>query len=119
MRHGRGEAGPELLVGGEVARVVDVDKPFVMSCDRVRNDEGVDQHGVGRRLALVEPGEELSRTPARRDDSPLGVEDDHDLAALLHEDPPSLGVEIPLRSHGRRLALVGANKTLKSFGKAV
>ena len=42
---------------------------------------------------LLEPLERLAGAPARSNDAVVGVEDEHELAALLDQPPPPLGGE--------------------------
>src|SRR4051794_22840206 len=81
MGDGGGEAGSQLLVGGQL---------------RWRLEKEDEEVGVSCRLLLGEPtarrgtAESARRGPARRDYSALAVEHDHGLVAVRHERQDAL-----------------------------
>ena len=93
MRDGSGEARAQLLVGGEVAGLGEVDEPFLASVDGVGNDERpLAVQELGAQLVALADAERLPRAPARRQHDAVLVEDDDRLAALLEQDLATNGV---------------------------
>ena len=105
VRDRGGEAGAKLLVRRQVAGVAHVYERLLRLADVVGDGERIPENGFRRRLPLRERVEELACAAARRHDPSLRVEHDHDLPALLDEDPAALGVEARLRSRGRSITL--------------
>ena len=93
------EAGPELLVRGEVAAARQVDEPLPAPVHVVRDDERDDprlagEEAVGQLHALLEALDRLPCAAAGREDAVLVVEDDDRLAALLEQHPAPRGVGV-------------------------
>ena len=93
VRDGGGEPGAQLLVGGELARVAaQVDEPLLPAVHLVGDDDrpplGVFVEQLRcQGLPLLDPAERLTGAPARGDDDVALVEDEHDLRALLDQEP--------------------------------
>ena len=87
VRDGGGEAGAQLLVGGEVAGLGEVDEPLLASVDGVRDDEraarSCSRSGLSSSPSRT-PSDWRARRLAASDDAVL-VEDDDRLAALLEQ----------------------------------
>ena len=97
VRDGRGEAGPELLVGGHVAGVARIEDRLAPAVDLVRDRERRAAKECGRRRdPFLEAADQLARPPARRDDAIVLVKHDDDLPTLLDEGAPSSGLEAKL-----------------------
>ena len=96
MRDGGGEARSKLFVGGEISRVGEVEQRLVRPSMRYGTaNEWAPASSSGReRLALADALERLARAPARCDDVAVGVEHDHELAALLDQHSPALCLEL-------------------------
>jgi hypothetical protein len=104
---GGGEAGAELLVGGQIASAAPVHEGLPSTVHLVRNLQcGVGEEPGWRLGAFVQPGEGLAGAAARRDDTARLVEDDDDLAALLDERPAAFRLDAQGRepAFGRRSA---------------
>ncbi len=103
VRDGGGEAGAQLLVGGHVAGVPRVDERLPSALDFVRNlDRSGREEPVGDLCAFSQPRDGLARAPAGGHDPSSAVEDDDDLAALLHERPAPPRLEAQLVHRSRR-----------------
>ena len=97
VRDGRGEAGPQLLVGGHVAGVARIEDRLAPAVDLVRDRERrVAKERIRRRGPFLEAAEQLARPPARRHDAVVLVEDDDDLPTLLDEGAPASSLEAKL-----------------------
>jgi hypothetical protein len=102
VRHRGGEAAAQLLVGGQVADLAEVDEALLAAVDDVRHD---DRHppGLPGEERLREAGtlphavDRLPRAPTGGQHAPLVVEDDDSLAALLDEDPAPLRLGVHRR----------------------
>ncbi len=96
MGDGGGEAGSQLLVGGQVAGTAQVEERLPAPVDLVVDLERraavpVLQHTLGQRGALVQSLERLPSPPTRGDHVPVLVEHDDDLTALLDQDVRAFG----------------------------
>ena len=115
MGDGGGEAGPELLVGGELAGRAQVDERLLALAERVgdldRRPPAEVEQLVREDGALDEPVERLAGAPARGDDAARLVEDDDDLAALLDQGAGAVDVR-PRRLGRLRGARRAARETL-------
>ena len=95
----RREAGPQLLVRGQIAATAQVDQALAAAPHVVGDDERDDprlarEQALRDLLALLQPLDRLARAAAAGDHAILGVEDDHRLAALLEEHPASRRVGV-------------------------
>ena len=87
VRDRRREARAELLVGGEIAGLGEVDEPLLPAVDRIGDDEGsLALQQVGAQLVALANAERLPRSPARGEHDSVVVEHDDRLAALLEQD---------------------------------
>ena len=98
VRDGGGESRPQLLVGGELSRLGEVEERLLPARDLVRDREGnparVDSQELVREDGpLVDSLERLPGAATRGDDVTLLVEDEDDLPALLDEHPPALRLD--------------------------
>ena len=95
VRDGRREAGPELLVGGELSGRAQVEQRLAPALDLVRHPDGLvptlAEQLARHRSSLLDPVQALPGGAARRQDAVLGVEDEEHLPALLHERTRPLG----------------------------
>ena len=96
MGDGGREARSELLVGGQLAGLGEVEQRLLPSVDVVGHRER-DPPGVGAEQALrqghalLETLERLPGAPARGHDEALCIEHEDDLAALLDQPAAALG----------------------------
>ena len=87
------EARAQLLVGGEVAGLGEVDEAFLPAVDLVRDDQralACEQLRVS--CSPSRTPERLPRAPAGGEHDAVLVEHDHGLAALLEQHPAARGV---------------------------
>ena len=102
VRHRCRESRPQLLVGGHVADLAEIDDSLAATTDLVRDDQRHDtavagQQALGHATPLVDPLDRLTSAPAREHDHVGIVEDDHRLTALLDDGPTAERVRIHLR----------------------
>ena len=95
VRDGSGEARAQLLVGGQVACLGEVDEPLRTAVDVVGDDERpLVREQLGAQLLPFADAERLPRAAAGGDDDPARVEHDDRLAALLEQHLAAHGVWI-------------------------
>ena len=90
MRDGGGEAGAQLLVGGEVTGRAEVDERLRMLVDLVVDLDGDRaltrvEEPLRQQLADDDAVQRLPRAPAGREHPPIVVQYDDVLTALLHQ----------------------------------
>ena len=90
------EARAQLLVGRHVADAGEVDEPLLPTGDGVGDDERVRavEQLVGKLRALPHSVERLAGAATGGEHHPVGVDDDHGLAALLEQHAASFGVRL-------------------------
>ena len=95
VRDRGGEARAQLLVGGEIACLGDVDEAFPATVDVVRDDQrALALQQLRAQLAAFAHAEGLSRPTARGEHQAGVVEHDHRLTALLEQDLPPQRVRV-------------------------
>ena len=93
MRDRGGEARAQLLVGGEVAGLGEVDQALLATLDAVGNDESaLALQQLRAQLVALADTERLARPPAGGDDDALSIEDDNGFTAFLEEHLAANGI---------------------------